>query len=63
MVQVNADGVHDTRDDFDTLDGMGVTPGIKIRKYASTRARVCPMRRRQRLRVQGAGVRGVERQV
>jgi hypothetical protein len=46
VVQVNADGVHDTRDNFDTLDGMGVTPGIKIRKNASTRARGCPLRRR-----------------
>jgi len=29
VVQVNADGIHDTRNNFDTLDGMGVTPGIK----------------------------------
>ena len=28
-----------------TLDGMGVTLGIKIRKNASTRARGCPLRR------------------
>jgi hypothetical protein len=46
VVQVNADGIHDTRDNFDTLDGMGVTPGIKIRKNASTRSRGCPLRRR-----------------
>ena len=46
VVQVNADGIHDTRDNFDTLDGMGVTPGIKIRENASTRARGCPLRRR-----------------
>jgi len=29
VVQVNADGIYDTRNSFDTLDGMGVTPGIK----------------------------------
>ena len=46
VVQVNADGIHDTRDNFDTLDGMGMTPGIKIRENASTRSRGCPLRRR-----------------
>ena len=46
VVQVNADGIHDTRSNFDTLDGMGITPGIKIRENASTRSRGCPLRRR-----------------
>lgn len=46
VVQVNADGIYDTRMNFDTLDGMSVTPGIKIRENASTRSRGCPLRRR-----------------
>ena len=46
VVQVNADGIHGTRSNFDTLDGMDITPGIKIRENASTRSRGCPLRRR-----------------
>jgi len=55
VVQVNADGIHDTRDNFDTLDGMGITPGIKIRENASTRARGCPLRRRHVLEYRELG--------
>jgi len=55
VVQVNADGIHDTRSNFDTLDGMGVTPGIKIRRNASTRARGCPLRRRHVLEYRELG--------
>jgi hypothetical protein len=46
VVQVNADGIYDTRSNFDTLDDMGVTPGIKMRENASTRSRGCSLRRR-----------------
>ena len=55
VVQVNADGIHDTRNNFDTLDGMGATPGIKIRRNASTRARGCPLRRRHVLEYRELG--------
>lgn len=55
VVQVNADGIHDTRGNFDTLDEMGVTPGIKIRRNASTRARGCPLRRRHVLEYRELG--------
>jgi hypothetical protein len=46
VVQVNADGIYDTRDNFNTLDEMGITPGIRIRENASTRARGCPLRKK-----------------
>ena len=46
VVQANADGIYDTRDNFNTLDRMGITPCIKIRENASTRARGCHMRKR-----------------
>jgi len=44
--QANGDGGYDTKDDFNTLDEMGVTPGIKMRKNASTRARGSPLRKK-----------------
>jgi IS5 family transposase len=46
VVQANADGIYDTRDNFNTLDEMDITPGIKMRKNASTRARRCPLRKK-----------------
>lgn len=46
VAQVNADGIYDTRDNFNTLDGMGITPGIKMRENASTRSRGCPLRKK-----------------
>ena len=46
VVQANADGIYDTRDNFNTLDEMGVTPGIRIRENASTRAKGCPLRKK-----------------
>lgn len=45
-VQANADGIYDTRDNFNTLDEMDITPGIKMRENASTRARGCPLRKK-----------------
>lgn len=45
VVQANADGIYDTRDNFNALDEMGITPGIKIRKNASTHARGSPLRK------------------
>lgn len=44
--QANADGIYDTRDNFNALDGMGITPGIRIRENASARARGCPLRKK-----------------
>lgn len=46
VVQTNADGIYDTRDNFNTLDEMGITPCIRIRENASTRARGCPLRKK-----------------
>ena len=46
VVQANADGLYDTRDNFNALERMGITPCIKIRKNASTRARGCPLRKK-----------------
>jgi IS5 family transposase len=46
VVQANADGVYDSRDNFNALDEMGITPAIKIRENASTRARGCPLRKK-----------------
>ena len=46
VVQANADGIYDTRDNFNTLDEMGIIPGVKIRENASTRARGCSLRKR-----------------
>lgn len=45
--QANADGGYDTREDFNTLDEMRITPGIKMRKNASTRARGSPLRKKR----------------
>jgi len=46
VVQVNADGIYDVRDNFNSLDEMGITPAIKIRENASERARGCPLRKK-----------------
>jgi IS5 family transposase len=46
VVQANADGIYDTREDFSTLAELGITPAIRIRKCTSTRARGCPLRKR-----------------
>lgn len=46
VVQANADGIYDTRDNFNTLDEMNVMPGIRVRENASTRARGCPLRKK-----------------
>lgn len=46
LKQANGDGSYDTREDFNTLDDMGVTPGIKMRKNASTKARGSPLRKK-----------------
>jgi hypothetical protein len=46
VVQANADGIYDTRDNFNTLDEMGITPVIRLRKNANTRARGCPLRKK-----------------
>jgi hypothetical protein len=46
VVQVNADGVYDTRENFNLLAKLGITPAIRIRKSTSTRARGCPLRKR-----------------
>lgn len=46
VVQANADGIYDTRDNFNVLDEMGITPCIRIRKNASPRARGCPLRKK-----------------
>ena len=46
VVQANADGIYDTRDNFNILDRMDITPCIRIRDNASTRARGCHMRKR-----------------
>jgi len=45
VVQANADGAYDSRDNFSTMDRMGITPAVKIRENASTRARGCPLRK------------------
>ncbi|MEW6222626.1 MAG: IS5 family transposase [Candidatus Hadarchaeota archaeon] len=46
VAQVNADGIYDTRDNFNTLDERGITPAIKIHENASTRLRGCPLRKK-----------------
>ena len=46
VVQANADGIYDTRDNFNALDERGITPAIKIRENASTHARGCPLRKK-----------------
>jgi IS5 family transposase len=46
VVQANADGVYDSRDNFNALDEMGITPAIKMRENASMRARGCQLRKK-----------------
>ena len=46
LKQVNGDGSYDTKENFNTLAKMGITPGIKVRKNASTRARGSPTRKK-----------------
>ncbi|HIC94823.1 MAG TPA: IS5 family transposase [Anaerolineae bacterium] len=46
VAQANADGIYDMRDNFNTLDETGITPAIRIRKNASSRARGCPLRKK-----------------
>jgi hypothetical protein len=58
MVQVNADGIHDTRGSFTVLDELGVTPGIKIRRNARALSRGCPLRRRHVLEFRELGYAG-----
>ena len=43
---MNGDGSYDTKENFNTLAKMGITPGIKVRKNASTRARGSPTRKK-----------------
>jgi transposase len=40
------DGGYDTREDFNAIADVGATPGIKVRKNASTRSKGCPSRRK-----------------
>lgn len=40
------DGLHDTKDNFNLLDHLGIKPVIKIRKNASTHSRGCLARRK-----------------
>ena len=61
VVQANADGIYDTRDNFNTLDEMSITPGIRIRENASTRARGCPLRKRHAREYRELGYRGWRR--
>lgn len=58
VTQVNADGIHDTRENFMVLGVLGLTPGIKIRKNASALSRGCPLRRRHVLEYQELGYAG-----
>lgn len=46
VVQANADGIYDMRDNFNTLKELGITPAIKMRENASTRAKGCPLRKK-----------------
>ncbi len=46
VVQANADGIYDTRDNFNALCKKDITPGIRIRENASTRARGSPLRKK-----------------
>ena len=55
MIQANADGIYDARDNFNTLDKMKITPAIKIHENANTRARGCPLRKKHVLEYKRLG--------
>lgn len=55
LKQVNADGIYDTRENFNALDELEVIPTIKIRENASALARGCPLRRKHVLEYKKIG--------
>lgn len=49
------DGLHDTKNNFKLLDQLGITPVIKIRKNASTKAKGCMARKKQVIKYKNQG--------
>jgi hypothetical protein len=56
--KVHADKAHDNRKNFNLLDGLNIEPAIGIRKNATIRATICPLRRDEVLLINKLGYQG-----